>query len=80
MKPGTVVHTCNLGQEDHGFKASLNYVSTTCLKKKNHRTEGVAQAVECLLCNHKALSSNPRPTNKNKKKSQIGVGVIARAV
>jgi hypothetical protein len=29
---------------------------------------GVAQAVECLLCKNKALSSNPSPIMKNKKK------------
>jgi transcription elongation factor Elf1 len=29
---------------------------------------GVAQVVECLLCNHEALSSIPNPTKKKKKK------------
>jgi hypothetical protein len=30
-------------------------------------TGGMAQAVELLLCKHKALSSNPNPTKKKKK-------------
>jgi hypothetical protein len=29
-------------------------------------TEGVIQAVKCLLCKHEALSSNPNPTKKKK--------------
>jgi hypothetical protein len=31
-------------------------------------TGGVAQAVECLLCKHKALNSNPVPPKKEEKK------------
>jgi hypothetical protein len=31
---------------------------------------GVLQAVERLLCKHKALSSNPSPTKKKKKKKR----------
>jgi hypothetical protein len=31
---------------------------------------GVLQAVERLLCKHKALSSNPSPTKKKKKKEE----------
>jgi hypothetical protein len=31
------------------------------------RTGAVAQAVECLLCKRKALSSNPTPTKKKKE-------------
>jgi hypothetical protein len=33
-------------------------------------TGGVAQAVECLLCKLKALSSNPNPTKKHLKSEQ----------
>jgi hypothetical protein len=33
-------------------------------------TGGMAQAVECLFCKHKAPSSNPRPTKKKKRKSR----------
>jgi hypothetical protein len=31
-------------------------------------TGGVAQVVECMLCKHRALSTNPSPTKKKKKK------------
>jgi hypothetical protein len=30
----------------------------------------VAQAVECLLCKHKALNSNANPTKEEKEKNQ----------
>jgi hypothetical protein len=36
--------------------------------KKGGGAEGVAQMVECLPSNHKALSSNPPYTAKNKEK------------
>jgi hypothetical protein len=35
--------------------------------EKKSRTEGMPQAVECLLCKCKALSSNPSPTKRKKK-------------
>jgi hypothetical protein len=31
-------------------------------------TTNVTQAVKCLLCEHEALSSNPSPTKKKKRK------------
>jgi hypothetical protein len=31
------------------------------------RTGAVAHVVECLLSNHKSLSSNPNPTKRKKK-------------
>jgi hypothetical protein len=34
-------------------------------------TEGVTSAVECLLCNHKVLNSDPSPTKKRKKKKDL---------
>jgi hypothetical protein len=34
---------------------------------REKQTEGVAQAVEFLLCKCKVLSSNPSPTKKKKK-------------
>jgi hypothetical protein len=33
------------------------------------RAGDMAQAVEHLVCEHKSLSSNPRPTKKKKKKN-----------
>jgi hypothetical protein len=30
----------------------------------------MAQTLECLLCRHKALNSNPSPTKKKKKKER----------
>jgi hypothetical protein len=33
-------------------------------------TGGVTQAVECLLCKYKVLSSNPSPTKKNKEEEE----------
>jgi Zn ribbon nucleic-acid-binding protein len=34
-------------------------------------TEDVAKAVECLLCKHKALSSNPCLAKKKKKQQNV---------
>jgi hypothetical protein len=40
---------------------------------------GMAQAIEHLRCEHKALSSNPSPT-KNKRKKNVGkVAIYHRA-
>jgi hypothetical protein len=36
---------------------------------------GVTQAIECLLCKWKALTSNPSTTKKKKKKTQITTAV-----
>jgi hypothetical protein len=33
-------------------------------------TEGEVQAVECLFCKQEALSSNPVPPNRRKKKGE----------
>jgi hypothetical protein len=37
--------------------------------------------VECLLCKREALSSNPHPTKKGKKKKGIspGLGIVSSA-
>jgi hypothetical protein len=50
------------------FKARLCKHFLRPLPKITTRKEtgGVAQGVECLLCQHKALSSNPSPTKKKK--------------
>jgi hypothetical protein len=34
-------------------------------------TGGLAQAVECLLCKHKTMSSNPSPQKKKKVSKEI---------
>jgi hypothetical protein len=34
---------------------------------------GVTQAVECLLCKYKALSSNPSPTKKQRSGTLLGI-------
>jgi hypothetical protein len=33
-------------------------------------TRSVVQAVQCLLCKHKVLRSNPSPTKKTNKKTK----------
>jgi hypothetical protein len=54
------------------FKASLITVLIDRVFKitKANWTGSVTQAVECLLCKHKALHSNPTPTKKEKKKNK----------
>jgi hypothetical protein len=37
-------------------------------KRADKGIEGVAQTVECLLCKHQTLSSNPSLTKREKKK------------
>jgi hypothetical protein len=48
-------------------KKALEMVS---LKKHFYGTEGMPQAVECLLCKSEALSSNPTTPTKKKKKQK----------
>jgi hypothetical protein len=36
---------------------------------------GMAQTVDCLLCKHEALNSNPSPTKKKKKEEGNFVGL-----
>jgi hypothetical protein len=43
-------------------------------------TGGMAQAVEYLLCKHKALSSNPTPTKQTRKKTTKGAPSRKRQV
>jgi hypothetical protein len=40
-------------------------------EKASARTGGVAQAAECWLCKHEALSSNSSLTKKKKKKKKM---------
>jgi hypothetical protein len=73
-----VAHTCNpsyLGGWDweyHGSRpAQANSLWDTISNITRAKwTGGVAQGVECLLCKHKALSSNLIPTRK-KDASQV---------
>jgi hypothetical protein len=43
---------------------------------------GVAQALECLLCNCKVLSSNPSPTDPPPQnfKKQLSMGHVFQAI
>jgi hypothetical protein len=45
-------------------QAALGRRECPSLKVPKKKTGGVAQVLECLLCKHKALSSNPSPTKK----------------
>jgi hypothetical protein len=73
-----VTHTCNpsyLGgwdQEHCCLKPDWASTSLDSISKITSVkwTGGVAQAVEPILCKHKALSSNSSPTKKRKKKGE----------
>jgi hypothetical protein len=41
------------------------------MKEITLETGDKVQGVECLLCNHEALSSNPSPTKKRKRVNLI---------
>jgi hypothetical protein len=59
-------------QEDHGSSPVLvnNLEDPFSKITRAKGTGGVTQAVECLLCNCKALILNQRPTKKKKKKKK----------
>jgi hypothetical protein len=40
-------------------------------------TGGITQAVECLLCKHEALNSNPSSTKKKKKAFEWDLGDVS---
>jgi hypothetical protein len=63
-----VAHTCDpsteeaeAGEEDHKFKANLDYNTRPCLKRTTttKRAGGVAEVVENLPSKCEAMGSNP---------------------
>jgi hypothetical protein len=46
----------------------LIIIDKSVMDEYHVRTEGLVQAVELLLCKHKALSSNPSSTKKKRLK------------
>jgi hypothetical protein len=72
-----VAYTCNASYlwgwdaEDWGLRPVQPNSSWATISKITRAkwTRGVAQMVECLLCNCKAKSSNPRPTKKEISKN-----------
>jgi hypothetical protein len=73
-----VAHTCNPSylegwdQEDSGLGPAQEDTSQDPIFKitRAKRTEGVAQAIEYLLCKCEAPSSNPSSTEKKERKLQ----------
>jgi hypothetical protein len=59
-------------QENHGLRLARQIVLETPIFKITRAkwTEDMLQAVEYLLCKHKAPSSNPSHTKKKKKKKK----------
>jgi hypothetical protein len=78
MRLGLVPYACNpsyLGgwaQEDSSSRPTMANSSWDPISKitRVKWTEGMPQAVECLLCEHQALSSNHSNTQKNSKKNK----------
>jgi hypothetical protein len=74
-----VAHTCNRsnlggwGLEDHNWRPAWANSLQDLISKitRTKWTEGVAQAVEHLLCKHKALSSNSSPTKEKKRMESL---------
>jgi hypothetical protein len=78
-KPGVVAHTCNpsslggLDGENPDSRSAWGNSSQDPLSKITRAawTGGEAQAVECLLCKCKVLSSKPHSHRKGKKRRKL---------